>query len=314
MLKKIFSFKINKDFSPGTIIYAVNARWFIVSLFLIAAIIFRNDFSQKILNIIIGCCIFEFLHNILIIWGLKFYKDNRLTLFYISPFIDMLVIIVGVYLSGSISNFPELFYVIPIIYAVPIISASIIVSINAGILVAVIVSLLLIGLTAASFFQSNIPVLTLFLIAEKIAYFLIIVLLSIYIVFLANKKNKELHKENNVLLQENKKLKSDQESLIQREKIASITQITVSLNHEINNPLTCVLADIQISLLKAKKITNDDKLKKTLISCLQAAETQALLIKELMEDLRSITNPVVEEYIPGISMVNIKKSTDKKSA
>ncbi|MFC1478660.1 hypothetical protein ACFL57_04300 [Candidatus Margulisiibacteriota bacterium] len=220
----------------------------------------------------------------------------------------MAIIVLGVYLSGKLTFGSGVMYIIPFVYSIPIITTSVILSISAGLVVATIASLLFGLLALYGFFRGVIPGMMVFLIIEKIAYFFVIAFLSGYLAYIAKKKAKELESSKQNLELKNKKLIKTQEQLIQSEKLASITQITVSLNHEINNPLTSVLADIQFALLKLRSGKYDMESAARAITCLQTAEQEALRIKTIMEDLRRLTKPVVEDYIPGIKMINIKKS------
>ncbi|MFA5928624.1 MAG: hypothetical protein WC838_04945, partial [Candidatus Margulisiibacteriota bacterium] len=197
--------------------------------------------------------------------------------------------------------------------SIPIITTIVVLSVGAGLLVASIASVLFGLLVLYGFITGLINSGTVFLIIEKIAYFFIIAFLSGYLAYIAKKKTKELEASRQSLELKNKKLIKTQEQLIQSEKLASITQITVSLNHEINNPLTSVLADIQFTLQKMKHYNNDPKELERIVLCLQTAEQEALRIKSIMEDLRRLTRPVVEDYIPGIKMINIKKSVEESA-
>jgi len=290
--------------------WIIRLRWLIVSLFFITFILIRQALPQKILLIILACCAMEYFHNILL------YIINRSSprsvpyILYLSPVIDMIIVVTGVYLSGRVTFGSGVLYIVPFVYSVPIVTTSIVLSVGAGLLVAGVASLLFAFLAIYGFFKGVIEPVVIFIVLEKIIYFFVIAFLSGYLAYLARKKTRELEDSHNRLEQKNRELMEAQQQLVQSEKIASIAQITVSLNHEINNPLTSVLADIQFVLMKLK--ANHGANIGQVISCLETAEQEALRIKALMEDLRNITDPVVEEYIPGISMINIQKSTGKK--
>jgi phosphoglycerate-specific signal transduction histidine kinase len=158
------------------------------------------------------------------------------------------------------------------------------------------------------FYNGVMPIEALISAGEKAAYFLIVAFLSGYLSNIAKHKSRELDDTKQNIELKNKSLLKAQEQLIQSEKMSSITEITVSLNHAINNPLTSVLADIQFVLLKLKTKLDDPQTIERSISCLQTAEKEALRIKTIMEDLRHLTQPVVEDYIPGIKMIDLEKS------
>jgi len=306
--------KISRKEAMQSLSWTIRLRWILVTLFLLIFILIRQLIPSNIVYIIIGCCFLEYIHNgILVILNKKNFRASHFLL-YASPIIDMVIIVAGVYLSGKLTFGSGVVYIIPFVYSIPIIATSVILSISAGLVVAGIASLLFGVLTLFGFFQGVIPGATVFLIIEKIAYFFVIAFLSGYLAYIAKKKAKELETSRQNLELKNKKLIKTQEQLIQSEKLASITQITVSLNHEINNPLTSVLADIQFALLKLRKNGVDTQGVTRTISCLEAAEQEALRIKSIMENLRKLTKPVVEDYIPGIKMININKSVEASSA
>jgi signal transduction histidine kinase len=305
--------KISRQEAVQSLHWTSRLRWLLVTLFLITFILVRQLISTKILYIIIACCGVEYLHNLFLIFLNKKKLKATKYFLYVSPLVDMIIIVVGVYFSGKLTFGSGVIYIIPFVYSIPIITISVILSISAGLFVATIASVLFGLLAFYGFSQGVIPGTAIFLIIEKIAYFFIITFLSGYLAYIAKQKAKELETSYQNLELKNKKLIKTQEQLIQSEKLASITQIAVSLNHEINNPLTSVLADIQFALLKLRNRAQVPNATERAISCLQAAEQEALRIKSIMENLRNLTQPVVEDYIPGIKMINIEKSMgDKK--
>lgn len=90
--------------------------------------------------------------------------------------------------------------------------------------------------------------------------------------------------------------------LIEKEKLATLTETAVALNHEINNPLSPILGNIQ--LLLAKSGNFDPQTKKRLESIRRNAER----IHEIMKKLRTIKKPVQSEYLGDVKMLDIQKS------
>ncbi len=90
--------------------------------------------------------------------------------------------------------------------------------------------------------------------------------------------------------------------LIEKEKLATLAETAVALNHEINNPLSPILGNIQ--LLLAKSGDFDPQTKKKLESIRRNAER----IHEIMKKLRSIKKPVQSEYLGDVKMLDIQKS------
>jgi signal transduction histidine kinase len=81
----------------------------------------------------------------------------------------------------------------------------------------------------------------------------------------------------------------------------------VTINHEINNPLTAILGNAQL-LLMAK-----DKLPPDIVSKLETIERSAVRIRETTSKLMSIIEPVTSSYVSGLEMIDIEKSKKKKN-
>jgi PAS domain S-box-containing protein len=102
-----------------------------------------------------------------------------------------------------------------------------------------------------------------------------------------------------------------------RSRLESIQQMTVSLNHEINNPLTSVLCNIQfvLSKLKSGEFNKEPAL---LVESLFIAEKESKRIKKILEDLRKVNEPTTKEYLPGVEMIDItgsiKEAEEHKSS
>lgn len=99
----------------------------------------------------------------------------------------------------------------------------------------------------------------------------------------------------------NKELVETQEKLIQSEKLNTISQVIVSLSHEINNPLTVVLGNVMI--LESEKDTIDrGELGEILITTQQELKR----IMNVMKKLRDMEIPTVKTYVGGVEMIDIK--------
>ena len=92
-----------------------------------------------------------------------------------------------------------------------------------------------------------------------------------------------------------------------RSKLESISEMAVSLNHEINNPLTSVLCNVQYVLNKI--LQKKELAEQNIIDGLQAAEKESRRIKKILESIRRMTVPAVEEYLPGTKMISFGKSS-----
>ncbi|MBN2143180.1 MAG: hypothetical protein JW774_01010 [Candidatus Aureabacteria bacterium] len=98
-------------------------------------------------------------------------------------------------------------------------------------------------------------------------------------------------------------LQKKQQKLIATERWISLSQITVTLNHEINNPLTHILGMSQI--LKAKMNKGHEIRKETFLKDIESIFHQCQRISEIIKSLRRISTPVTEKYLPEIEMIKL---------
>jgi hypothetical protein len=103
------------------------------------------------------------------------------------------------------------------------------------------------------------------------------------------------------------KLKGDFKKLVKAERAAAITETTVTINHEINNPLTAILGNTQLMLMSRDKLPADVVVK------LETIERSAIKIRETTTKLMSIIDPVTTAYASGLEMIDIEKSKKKPS-
>lgn len=101
------------------------------------------------------------------------------------------------------------------------------------------------------------------------------------------------------------KLKSDFNKLIKSERAAAITETAVTINHEINNPLTAILGNTQLMLMARDKLSPD------IVAKLETIERSAIKIRETTGKLMSIIEPVTSSYASGLEMIDIEKSKKK---
>jgi len=89
---------------------------------------------------------------------------------------------------------------------------------------------------------------------------------------------------------------------IVKARAEAVVETAVTINHEVNNPLTAVLGNVQLLLLNAQELSPDIRGK------LKAVEESALRIKEVTQNLMRIIEPSVIEYTTGLKMVDLEKS------
>jgi signal transduction histidine kinase len=117
---------------------------------------------------------------------------------------------------------------------------------------------------------------------------------------------RELERKNQILLKMQKELKAVQKSRIDSEKLEAVRQLAVSINHEINNPLSVIVGNIQCLLF-----TNKD-LDKKVVERLKTVEEESLKIAQINRRLLKIEDLVSETYIGSgnkIKMINLQKSS-----
>jgi hypothetical protein len=102
------------------------------------------------------------------------------------------------------------------------------------------------------------------------------------------------------------RLKTDFKKLVKSERTAAITETAVTVNHEINNPLTAILGNTQLLLMGKEKLSADVAAK------LETIEKSAIQIRETTSKLMSIIEPVKSSYSTGMDMIDIEKSKKKK--
>ncbi|MFQ6032681.1 MAG: histidine kinase dimerization/phospho-acceptor domain-containing protein [Candidatus Zixiibacteriota bacterium] len=97
-----------------------------------------------------------------------------------------------------------------------------------------------------------------------------------------------------------------QEDQIKSERLKAITETAVTINHEVNTPLSVVLGYAQLLLSRKEELAQDtiDKLKKI--------EQGALKIKEVTHKLTKMIEPVIVKYAGSVDMLDLEKSKTKE--
>ncbi len=102
------------------------------------------------------------------------------------------------------------------------------------------------------------------------------------------------------------RLKALRERLVEMEKIATIGQMVITLSHEINNPLTAIVWHAE---LLHERLESSPGIPPDVLTSLEAIEREAHRIRQVMVKLTQVTQPVVKDYLPGTSMIDIEEST-----
>ncbi|MEW5797106.1 MAG: histidine kinase dimerization/phospho-acceptor domain-containing protein [Candidatus Zixiibacteriota bacterium] len=94
--------------------------------------------------------------------------------------------------------------------------------------------------------------------------------------------------------------------LVERERMAAINETAVTVNHEINNPLTAILGNVQLLLMHRKDLDAEVRNKLSVI------EESASKIKDVTQKLLRLTSSRTAEYVPGTGMLDLSDPDDKK--
>lgn len=146
-----------------------------------------------------------------------------------------------------------------------------------------------------SFREKDIKLLT--IIADQIA---ISIERSIY--------QSQLEKKNAALEKAQQELKAAQKRIIDNEKLTAVRELAVSINHEINNPLSVITGNAEYILCMHADL--DEKLAERL----RIIEAEALKISEINRRLLDIQDLVTERYLRDddkIRMIDLKKSSTR---
>jgi DNA-binding response OmpR family regulator len=96
-----------------------------------------------------------------------------------------------------------------------------------------------------------------------------------------------------------KALLAAERELVRAERLGAIGEMTVTLNHEINNPLMAASADVDLLLL-ARPITEEER-RESLVAIRNSLRRIADIVRRIGE-LRDVET---KTYLPGVRMVNL---------
>ncbi|MEA2062571.1 MAG: GAF domain-containing protein [Gemmatimonadota bacterium] len=104
---------------------------------------------------------------------------------------------------------------------------------------------------------------------------------------------KQLSEANRELEDKNCKLQKAQDALIERERLAAIGEVAVTVNHEINNPLTIIIGNAEFLLRDL------DDAAPEILNKIGNIVSESKRIARITRALRRVERPVIEEYLPG---------------
>ncbi|HUU28707.1 MAG TPA: GAF domain-containing protein [archaeon] len=103
----------------------------------------------------------------------------------------------------------------------------------------------------------------------------------------------QLEETNSKLEEKNRQLETAQKALLEQERLAAIGEVAVTVNHEINNPLTVIIGNAE---LLVKDLAGTDK---KILRKVNHIIIESKRIAEITKALRRINSPVSEDYLPG---------------
>ena len=95
------------------------------------------------------------------------------------------------------------------------------------------------------------------------------------------------------------KLRQAQDELVHAQRLAVLGQIGVTVRHEVNNPLTVVLGNVDWLLQELTDLTGEP------LRALEAIRASALRIRDIVKKLEEIQTDRVTEYVTGVEMIDI---------
>jgi len=115
-----------------------------------------------------------------------------------------------------------------------------------------------------------------------------------------NNANQLLQDKNFELNKTLKELRETQNKLVQSEKMAALGSVVVTYNHHINNPLMIILGNVQLILMREKKL--DENFRKTLM----LIEEECKRISDVMHKIKEYEKLIPVKYLENMFDINQK--------
>jgi signal transduction histidine kinase len=87
--------------------------------------------------------------------------------------------------------------------------------------------------------------------------------------------------------------------ILDKAKLSAVTDTAVTVNHEVNNPLTAILGNVQLILSRPQGLSEDT------IKKLRVVEESALKIRDVTQKLLKVTHVRSVEYSEGSTMLDL---------
>lgn len=111
-----------------------------------------------------------------------------------------------------------------------------------------------------------------------------------------------LRRKNQQLEEANRQLAETQRELVKVERLRAVSELSISMNHEINNPLTAILGDAQYLLSSPQA---DDPVIRFYIDDIRR---QCFRVADILEKLRNMEEAVSTRYADGLTMLDLERS------
>jgi len=110
-----------------------------------------------------------------------------------------------------------------------------------------------------------------------------------------------LEDKNEALEKAHREIEDQQKKIIDMEKYQVLVQVAASLNHEINNPLTSILGNIELLFMMNPDMAEPLKKK------LKVVQSESKRISEIVEKFSNMKKVTIGEYLPkyGDTMLDI---------
>ncbi len=87
--------------------------------------------------------------------------------------------------------------------------------------------------------------------------------------------------------------------ILEKARLGAVTDTAVTVNHEVNNPLTAILGNVQLILSRPQGLSEDT------IKKLRVVEESALKIRDVTQKLLKLTHARSVEYTEGSTMLDL---------
>jgi DNA-binding response OmpR family regulator len=107
------------------------------------------------------------------------------------------------------------------------------------------------------------------------------------------------------------RIKELQDRLIRAERVATIGRMAVTMAHELNNSLAGILGHVELLL---NEVGRQPFAEEELRVSLERVQRDALHIRDVLNQLREISQPEVYEYAPGLEGISLDEGEEESPA